>query len=80
MTEEQSVEIEKTLRFLDSVKHPLHELRFINIEKKTAGLAPPPTTEEKYKYIPPWYRGEEAAFRNARVAMQGVSSLPKMAP
>lgn len=80
MSDEQLVELEKTLLLCDSIQHPLHELGLrymVTNHKKTTSTSPNPP-EERQKYVPPWWRGESVNAKMAMVAMQGVSTLPKM--
>lgn len=79
MTEEQLLELENTLRLCDSVKHPLHELGSLYIRtKETSSKTTSSKANKKHDYIPPWWRGEDNAFKNAQAAMYGVKALPKM--
>jgi len=76
LTDEGLKHVEQALLLADSVKHPFQEL--VSMVPKTGGSKKARRPREKSKYVPSWYRGEEAAYLNAKAAMQGVNKLPKM--
>lgn len=68
--------------------HPLFELRLVNglpsqvrkkttvssaVEKKKSTLG-----NRNTDFVPSWWQGEREAYHNAKVAMKGISTLPKM--
>lgn len=75
----QLAELEKTLTLCDETLHPFSALQPIRVISREAREPVQATSlRDKPKYIPPWYRGEEAAFKVAQVAMKGIKTLPKM--
>lgn len=89
-TEEEQAETKKTLFQFDDSSHPLRAMlvestKFsVKVETKTQvnkNNNEPVKSRALYRktnYVPPWWKGEKAAFANARVAMQGINNLPKM--
>lgn len=76
MTEEGLKLIEDKLAACDVVKHPLQAIINNPVIK---ALTEPDKPVEKQRYIPDWYKGEDAAYQTAKLAQAGISSLPKMA-
>lgn len=85
VTAQQLENLDKVLLGCDEINHPLMRLgvtysgkavvkRVVREEETQAS----PTPESRHKYIPPWYKGEEAAYQSAKIAQAGISSLPKM--
>jgi hypothetical protein len=71
MDSEALTELEKDLRKMDKIKHPLHELVFDTRKKRPTTAVP---EKKPVAYVPPWYRGETA---NAKIAMNVMKQLPK---
>lgn len=78
MDEEQLKDLEQTFKILDSVKHPLQDLQPTERLARDSNIPSAPSPEERHTYIPPWWKGEQAAAKIATAAMQGVNTLPKM--
>ena|SRR5258705_9685786 len=77
--------LEETLITCDEIEHPLMRLgkkyREAN-EKVSEDQAqdqsksqPQASPESRHKYIPPWYKGEEAAYKAAKIAQAEISTL-----
>lgn len=79
MNPEQLAQFEYTLQLCDATKHPLHNLQYKLARNTETRVPEPSTTEDRKKYIPSWWKGDQANYSNAMVAMKGVSALPKMA-
>jgi hypothetical protein len=77
-SEEQLEYLGQQLSTCDSVPHPLLNLTRITKIGLNKQVMEETKTNVKQRYIPPWYLGEEKAFENARLAQQGISTLPKM--
>ena len=77
MNEKELHELELTFKSCDDIKHPLQDMivpsMIINNSKTELQRV-----ETRYKYVPSWWKGEDAAYRTAQAAMHGVSALPKM--
>jgi hypothetical protein len=92
VTEQQLANLEEVLKKCDETEHPLNRLglnykgnlvikrQSTRVESKTeaAPETQQPSPESRHKYIPPWYMGEERAYKAAQAAMGGISTLPKM--
>lgn len=84
MEVEQLAQLEIALEQCDDIKNPLHEFNIPKYQKKTIKSTPtqqqqppspkPPRQEIRHKYIPPWWKGEEA---NAKIALNTMDNLPK---
>lgn len=86
ITAKQLANLDEVLITCDEVEHPLNRLGIdykgsIMIKKSSRRETEPeaePTSKSRHAYIPPWYQGEELAYKNAQAAMGGISTLPKM--
>lgn len=80
MLDEQVAELENILSLCDDLRHPCHDLKFVvpGIRLASPKVTAPQKPETRHKYIPPWWRGEAAAYNSAKAAMAGVNSLPTM--
>lgn len=78
--DEELVELENEFKRMDEIKHPLHVMVYksdkpINKKVPVKPQAPsPPPVEEKYKFIPSWWRGDA---QNYNVAKSVMKTLPK---
>lgn len=81
--------LEDVLNTCDQVEHALLRLgaqyrtpQIIQVVKGQTKVQvqaqPEAKPEDRHKYIPPWWQGEERAYKNAQAAMGGISTLPKM--
>lgn len=80
--EESLKALEESLLLCDAVEHPFqtflkgYKQRRVTVD--TTKSEPNQGPQEKQKYIPPWYLGEDRAFQAAQLARSGISNLPKM--
>lgn len=73
MSPEEWVEFEKGFRLYDQIKNPILNLSF-TAPKKTSRQPQEVPVEEKYTFVPSWWRGEDA---NAKIALNSMKTLPK---
>lgn len=74
MEPEEWVEFEKGFRLYDQIKNPILNLSFTAPKRTTRQKVEELPVEEKYSYVPSWWRGEDA---NAKIAMNSMKTLPK---
>lgn len=82
VTVKQLENLEGVLASCDNIEHPLRMLGLASQKPITVRTNAPkengdeaPTPESRHKYIPPWYKGEEAAYQTAMAARAGLSAL-----
>lgn len=85
LTEVQLLELELTLLECDDIQNPLQAIsvrrngnKIFPVIKEQEAASSSQSPEARHKYIPPWWQGEEKAYETAKVAMGGISALPKM--
>lgn len=81
--QEQLKALEETLALCDEIPDPFEKLigsysNDISVKNSSAVTDETPKPESRHKYIPPWYRGEDNAYKQSMLAKHGISTLPKM--